>query len=108
MYAGHFVTEHPAQAATTETLGQMQGERNQQELGAGPSYTEGIFKVGGTDALPAVINPRSAAILSTPAEVAQLAENAFRRARRAPRACCRTSPPHWAQGSPRSGRTVTH
>lgn len=78
MYAGHFLTEHPVQAAVNETAGQMQGDRNQQELGAGPSYTQGIFKVGGTDALPQIINPRSAAILSTPAELAQMGENLFR------------------------------
>lgn len=65
-YAGRFVREHPVKAAVTAELGKQGAAENLRELGPVPSYLEGVFKAGG-----GLVNPNSAAILQTPAQVAQ-------------------------------------
>src|SRR5207248_2381306 len=46
MYAGHFIAEHPVQAVVNAQLGRVGQQQAQKDLGAVPSFTEGIFKVG--------------------------------------------------------------
>lgn len=65
MYAGHFVAEHPLQAAVAGEVGKYGHEQATGALGNVPSYLEGAFPVGGK-----LVNPTSAAILQTPAQVA--------------------------------------
>lgn len=79
LYAGHFLTEHPTQALAAADIGNQQISRTQRELGAGPSYLAeaGLFKTGGTSGTPMVSNPQAAAILGTPAELAQSALDLF-------------------------------
>lgn len=65
MYAGHLVAEHPIQAAAAGEVGKYGHEQTHAALGDVPSYLEGVFPVGGK-----LVNPTSAAILQTPAQVA--------------------------------------
>jgi hypothetical protein len=64
-YTIRFFIEHPAQAAVLVKLGQTQIERNKNELGNPEDWLSdsGAFKIGGTDALPKVLNPQAATIL---------------------------------------------
>lgn len=64
VYAGRFLAHHPAQAAATAAAGRV-GAQNQQGLGPLPSYARGLIDVGGGKTL----NPNSASILGTPADV---------------------------------------
>jgi hypothetical protein len=64
-YAGHFVTSHPLQAEAAGQIGRQGYEQNVKDLGPFPSWFEGNFKSGS-----GVVNPASAAILQTPAQVA--------------------------------------
>jgi hypothetical protein len=66
VYAGRLVREHPVKAAVVGELGKQGREETQKEIGNVPSYLEGVFKAGG-----GLVNPNSAAILQTPAQVAQ-------------------------------------
>jgi hypothetical protein len=67
-YAGHFVTSHPLQAEAAGQIGRQGYEQNVKDLGPFPSWFEGNFKSGS-----GVVNPASAAILQTPAQVAAAA-----------------------------------
>lgn len=76
MYAGHFLREHPIQAAVTGQLGVAAQAQARRELGPTPSFLAGVFKTGertipGLGRVPLVSNPSSAAILSTPAQVGE-------------------------------------
>lgn len=64
MYAGHLLAEHPVQAAALGEIGKEGHQKAQAALGNVPSYLEGSFPVGGK-----LVNPTSAAILQTPAQV---------------------------------------
>jgi len=64
VYAGRLLREHPVKAAALGQIGAT-GKRN--DLPA-PSYLEGVFDVNGK-----LVNPTSAAILQTPAQVGQAA-----------------------------------
>ena len=67
VYAGRMLREHPVKAAAIGALGQQGQQWSQNQLGQLPSYLEGLIPAGaGT-----VVNPNSAAILQTPAQVAQ-------------------------------------
>jgi hypothetical protein len=69
-YAGHLLTEHPVQSAAIAQIGRQGYEQQQADLGDVPSYYAGLFKVGGTEAVPRTLNPTSAAILQTPFQIA--------------------------------------
>lgn len=72
-YAGRFVREHPVQSAAVYQLGDQGRQAQDQQLGARPSYLQGIFKVGGTDANPLTVNPAAAANFGTPAQLVDMA-----------------------------------
>lgn len=72
IYAGHYVSEHPAQALLNLKLGQEAYEND--PLEGAPSYMEGFIKWGekevpGVGKVARVINPTSSSVLGTPAEV---------------------------------------
>jgi hypothetical protein len=73
VYAARFLGTHPQQAAVLGQLGRQGKAQDLKDLGAVPSYAEGIFKVGERGGLPMVINPNSAGILQTPAQLLQTA-----------------------------------
>jgi len=66
-WAGHFATEHPIEAAGVAQLGRYGKEHT--GLGPVPSYLEGSFKVGNK-----LVNPASAQVLGTPAQVVEAAQ----------------------------------
>lgn len=73
VYGGHFVGEHPMQAASQAAIGRMGQEKALEDLGELPSYAQGVFKVGereipGIGTVPLVSNPAAASILGTPAD----------------------------------------
>jgi hypothetical protein len=71
VYAGHFLTSHPLQAAGAQALGTQGYRQAQAELGSVPSYLEGLFRTGtAPSGNPLTVNPTAAAILQTPAQVA--------------------------------------
>jgi hypothetical protein len=61
-YAGHFIAEHPTQAAVDAQLARVGKEKS--GLGPVPSYLEGSFKVGGK-----LVNPASAGVFGTTADI---------------------------------------
>jgi hypothetical protein len=61
-YGGHYIAEHPTQAAVMAQLAQQGKETT--GLGPVPSYLEGSFKVGGQ-----LVNPASAGIFGTSGQV---------------------------------------
>jgi hypothetical protein len=65
-YAGHFLRDHPVQAAALSQLGKQGQAINEAQLGPTPSYYQGMFKLGGGVVNPASLNP-----FSTPAELAR-------------------------------------
>lgn len=65
MYAGHFALEHPIQTAVAGNLGEF-GKEHTGLPGVGPSYLQGSFQAGGK-----LVNPASAAVFQTPAQVYQ-------------------------------------
>jgi hypothetical protein len=65
VYAGRLLREHPIKSAALGQVGVLGHEKTDQALGPIPSYLEGIFPVGKSS----VVNPNSAAILQTPAQV---------------------------------------
>jgi hypothetical protein len=67
VYAGRFVREHPLAAATVGATGQLGQQYSQQAFGPTPSYLQGLIPFGANRA----INPASAAVLQTPAQVGQ-------------------------------------
>jgi hypothetical protein len=73
-YAARFATENPVQAAVGGQLAKTAAQKQQTDLGNVPSFAQGLFKVGQRGANPLVVNPQSAAILDTPAELAQAVE----------------------------------
>lgn len=69
VYAARFVTTHPQLAALAGQLGEQGAVRDAAELGPLPSYAEGLFKVGERGGNPLVVNPSSAGVLQTPADL---------------------------------------
>lgn len=55
-YAGHFLRDHPVQAAAVGALGAIGAKANQEKLGPVPSYLQGSFDVGGRLVNPAGVN----------------------------------------------------
>lgn len=76
-YAGYYAVNHPAQTAVMSALGHKGEDYINQQLGPHPSFTDGIFPVGGSQAFPLTSNPASAGILSQPAQLAAVAANFF-------------------------------
>jgi hypothetical protein len=72
-YAKDYLTDHPQQAALLSESGQYGATQTQQELGALPSWAQGIFQVGGSGNLPLTVNPTAAGILSQPAQLGAVA-----------------------------------
>lgn len=68
-YAGRFLAEHPYQAALAGQIGKQGAAKDAAELGPLPSYAEGLFKVGDRNGMPLVVNPNSAGVLQTPAQL---------------------------------------
>lgn len=68
VYAGNMLLEYPAKSAAIGAIGRYGQERSSRELGPAPSYMAGSFKVGDR-----VVNPASAAILQTPAQIGAMA-----------------------------------
>lgn len=77
-YAKDYLSDHPQQAALLATLGQYGNEKATADLGARPSWAQGLFKVGGTENMPLTVNPAAAGILSQPAQIAAVAANFLR------------------------------
>lgn len=71
VYAARFAGTHPMQAAALGQLGKQGAAADQSVLGPVPSYAEGIFKVGERGHNPLTLNPSSAGILQTPAQLMQ-------------------------------------
>lgn len=69
VYAARFVSTHPQQAALAGQLGKQGAAQDAKDLGALPSYAEGLFKVGERGGNPLTINPSSAGVLQTPADL---------------------------------------
>jgi hypothetical protein len=70
-YAAHFVGEHPVEAMIAAQVGRMGKESTDNALGPLPSYLEGLIPVGkAASGNPLVLNPSSAAIFQTPAQLA--------------------------------------
>lgn len=69
LYAGHFVSEHPIQAAALAQLAKEGKEQADKDLGPMPSYARGVFKVGGTGRRPTIVNPSGIFPFSTPAQL---------------------------------------
>lgn len=64
-YAGHYLRDHPVQAAVLASVG-AQGTRVQDEtVGDRPSYLRGVFDVGGR-----LVNPAGVNFFETPATIA--------------------------------------
>jgi hypothetical protein len=72
-FAGNTLLEHPLKAAGIGYAGQVGAQRQEFELGQLPAYAAGLFKVGGSAAMPTVLNLNTATPFSTPAEVGQIA-----------------------------------
>lgn len=68
-FAANTILEHPLKAAGLVALGREGEQRRQQELGALPDYAAGLFKVGGSKALPRVADFSTVSPFRTPAEV---------------------------------------
>lgn len=64
-YAGHFLRDHPVQAAVLGQIGR-QGSRETQALGL-PSYLEGSFNVGGHR----LLNPSGVNFFQTPVQIGE-------------------------------------
>jgi hypothetical protein len=69
VYAARFISTHPQQAALAGQLGKQGAAQDAKDLGALPSYAEGLFKVGERGGNPLVVNPSSAGVLQTPADL---------------------------------------
>jgi hypothetical protein len=63
-YAGHFVRDHPFQAAALENTGEYGTQQANAQLGPVPSYLRGVFDVGG-----GLVNPSGANFFQTPAQI---------------------------------------
>ena len=48
LYAGHFLTEHPVQAAVAGQLAKQAEAKQAAELGSVRGYAAGLFRVGGS------------------------------------------------------------
>jgi ribosomal protein S18 acetylase RimI-like enzyme len=75
VYAGHFLAEHPVQAAAYSQVANQGAVQARQDLGDVPSYARGLFKVGGSREQPLIVNPAGVNNFATPAQVAQTAFN---------------------------------
>lgn len=73
LYGGHFLMEHPVQAAVYSQLANVGREQAERDLGPVPSYARGSFKVGGTDDMPLVVNPATISPFSQAAEIGHAA-----------------------------------
>lgn len=73
VYAGRFMVEHPIKAAAAAKVGEQGKQFADETLGPVPSRYEGAFKAAG-----GMVNPASAAILGTPAQVEQATEGLLR------------------------------
>lgn len=69
VYGGHFLAEHPVQAAAYSQAANVGKEQAQQDLGDVPSYARGTFKVGGSTERPLVVNPAGISPFSQAAQV---------------------------------------
>jgi hypothetical protein len=74
VYAARFITTHPQQAALAGQLGKQGAAQDAKDLGALPSYAEGLFKVGQRGGNPLVVNPSSAGVLQTPADLLKMVQ----------------------------------
>lgn len=70
-FAGHVIVEHPVKSALLGQAGAQAAKNAQNDLGAQPSYNAGIFKVGGSDALPTTVNAGTLSPFTTPAQLVQ-------------------------------------
>lgn len=72
VYAGRFVGEHPVQAAVTGQMGKYGAEKSDKDIGLRPGWAEAMYKSGGGSGnIIKTLNPSSASILQTPADIAQ-------------------------------------
>lgn len=62
-YAGHFLRDHPVQAAALAQLGELGKQRSDETFGPVPTYLTGLIPVGGRAA-----NPSGANFFQTPAQ----------------------------------------
>lgn len=76
-YGGHFLMEHPVQAATYSQLANVGREESDRELGEKPSWARGLFKVGGTDDRPLTVNPTGISTVSQAAQIGQVTLSAL-------------------------------
>jgi hypothetical protein len=67
-YAGHFLRDHPVQAAALGQAGTIGKEQNDKTFGPLPSYLEGLVPVGGK-----AVNPSGVNFLQTPAQIGRAA-----------------------------------
>lgn len=63
-YAGHFLRDHPVQAAALGMLGEQGAQINEQKLGPVPSYLKGVFDPGS-----GLVNPAGVNFFQTPAQI---------------------------------------
>lgn len=65
-YAGHFLRDHPAQAAALGMLGEQGRAQSDKTYGALPTYLQGIFGSSGR-----AVNPAGVNFFQTPAQIGQ-------------------------------------
>jgi hypothetical protein len=63
-YAGHFLRDHPVQAAALSQLGEIGKQQSDQAFGPVPSYLEGMIPVAGR-----AVNPAGVNFFQTPAQI---------------------------------------
>jgi hypothetical protein len=69
LYAGRFLRDHPQQANLLYQQGAQARAHEDQLLGARPFWTQGMARVGGTNAKPLVTNPLFGEVFGEPAQM---------------------------------------
>lgn len=65
-YAGHFLRDHPVQAAALGVAGEQGKQKSEQAFGPLPSYLEGLIPVDGR-----AVNPSGVNFFQTPAQIGE-------------------------------------
>ena len=72
VFTGRFVRDNPIQAMVLLQLARQAQGKADLELGDLPYYRRGLFKVGGDDENPLVVDPRAAQMFDVPGQFAEL------------------------------------
>ena len=75
VYTARFVRDRPVLAAGTAQAARVGMEKAERQLGPGPWYGRGTFKVGGTEDQPLVVNPQAAGLFGSGVQAIESVQN---------------------------------